>query len=253
MNSGLCASSSFGVPPTLISRFDLVYLVLDKIDEASDRRLAKHLVGLYLDDTPTRTATEVVPIELLTAYISHARANVSPVLSAAASEVLARRYVELRKAGEDPRSAERRITATTRQLESMIRLSEAHARMRLSTVVEADDVEEADRLIREAAKSSATDPTTGLIDLDLITTGRSLNQRKLAGDMRTELLNVLTQLGGEGAVPRPVRVADVARVLREQSSIPPDAADVNDALRELSNEGVVQLSGERDRRTVRIL
>lgn len=40
------------LPPTLISRFDLLYLVLDNVDEALDRRLAQHLVGLYLEDTP---------------------------------------------------------------------------------------------------------------------------------------------------------------------------------------------------------
>jgi len=40
------------LPPTLISRFDLLYLVLDQVDEALDRRLAQHLVGLYLEDAP---------------------------------------------------------------------------------------------------------------------------------------------------------------------------------------------------------
>lgn len=64
-------------------------------------------------------------------------------------------YVEMRNAGADARSNDRRITATTRQLESMIRLSEAHARMRYSEVVEVEDVEEANRLIREALKESA--------------------------------------------------------------------------------------------------
>lgn len=46
-----------------------------------------------------------------------------------------------------------------------IRLSEAHARMRFSDKVEEEDVQEAARLIREALKESATDPTTGLIDV----------------------------------------------------------------------------------------
>ena len=253
-NVRLPITKNIDLPPTLISRFDLVYLVLDKIDEAADRRLARHLVGLYLDDRPSTTATEVIPIELLTAYISYARANISPVLSAEAGDVLAERYVELRRAGEDPRSSERRITATTRQLESMIRLSEAHARMRLSNVVEVSDVEEANRLIREAAKSSATDPATGLIDLDLITTGRSLQQRKLASDLRTELLNVLAQMSaGESAVPRPVRVNDVVRELQQQSSMPLDMADINEALQALSVEGTVQLTGDRERRSVRLV
>lgn len=38
------------LPPTLISRFDLLYLVLDQVDEGLDRKLAQHLVGLYLED-----------------------------------------------------------------------------------------------------------------------------------------------------------------------------------------------------------
>ncbi|WFD22540.1 DNA helicase [Malassezia equina] len=255
-NMRLPITKNIDLPPTLISRFDLVYLVLDQIDEANDRRLAKHLVSLYLEDAPATasSATDIVPIELLTSYLSYARANVAPVLTAEASDLLARRYVELRKAGEDPRSAERRITATTRQLESMIRLAEAHARMRLSTVVTADDVEEANRLIREAAKSSATDPTTGLIDFDLLTTGRSLQQRRMAGDLRSELLSIVTQLAGAGGgTSRPVRLTEIVRAFREQSSIAVDMPELSEALRMLEAEGVVQVAGDRERRTVRLM
>jgi DNA replicative helicase MCM subunit Mcm2 (Cdc46/Mcm family) len=59
------------LPPTLISRFDLLYLVLDQVDEAMDRKLAQHLVGLYLEDNPV-TATEdilVCPISLTFAIV----------------------------------------------------------------------------------------------------------------------------------------------------------------------------------------
>ncbi len=48
------------LPPTLISRFDLLYLVLDRIDEASDRRLAEHLVSLYLEDTPMTAGIDII-------------------------------------------------------------------------------------------------------------------------------------------------------------------------------------------------
>lgn len=100
---------------------------------------------------------------MLTAYISYARTHINPELTAAASDALVAAYVAMRSAGIDARGgSERRITATTRQLESMIRLSEAHARMRFSDRVEHKDVEEASRLIREALKESATDPVTGL-------------------------------------------------------------------------------------------
>ncbi|KAN0063204.1 MCM DNA helicase complex subunit [Thecaphora frezii] len=263
-NVKLPITRNIDLPPTLISRFDLVYLVLDKIDEANDRRLARHLVGLYLEDKPQTGGTEILPIETLTAYISFARNRISPVLTKEAGEALAARYVELRKVGEDPRSSERRITATTRQLESMIRLSEAHARMRFSDEVVVADVEEASRLIREAAKSSATDPTTGLIDLDLINTGRSHHQRKLAGDLRRELLQLLDQLGGGGnrggaaeggpssqAATRAVRYADLVKALNEQSSVPVDPTDLYEVVRTLESEGVVKTAGERERKTVR--
>ena len=252
-NPRLPITKNIDLPPTLISRFDLVYLVLDQVDEAMDRRLARHLVGLYLEDAPATAATDIVPIELLTAYISYAREHVAPVLTAEAGDMLARRYVELRKAGEDPRSTERRITATTRQLESMIRLSEALARMRLKSVVSAADVEEAYRLIREAAKSSATDPTTGLIDLDLLTTGRSLNERRLAGDLRSELYSLVAQLARSGGKMRPVRLTDILHTFREQSSMPVELADLNAALQSLETEGVIQVAGDRDRRVVRIV
>jgi hypothetical protein len=48
------------LPPTLISRFDLLYLVLDTVDESVDRRLAQHLVGLYLEDAPETAGQDVI-------------------------------------------------------------------------------------------------------------------------------------------------------------------------------------------------
>jgi DNA replication licensing factor MCM4 len=51
-NPNLPVPQNIDLPPTLLSRFDLVYLVLDRIDEQTDRRLAKHLVGMYLEDNP---------------------------------------------------------------------------------------------------------------------------------------------------------------------------------------------------------
>lgn len=63
------------------------------------------------------------------------------------------------------------VSAYPRQLESLIRLAEAHAKVRFSNKVEAIDVEEAKRLHREALKQSATDPRTGIVDISILTTG----------------------------------------------------------------------------------
>lgn len=108
----------------------MVHLVLDKVEEYSDRRLARHLVSLYLEDRPSSHQDQIIPVETLTKYITYAKTRVHPVLTEAASHALVKAYVSLRKVGQDVRSRNVRITATIRQLESMIRMAEAHARMR---------------------------------------------------------------------------------------------------------------------------
>lgn len=59
-NPNLPVPQNIDLPPTLLSRFDLVYLVLDRVDEQEDRRLAKHLVGMYLEDTPENASREEI-------------------------------------------------------------------------------------------------------------------------------------------------------------------------------------------------
>ena len=83
--------------------------------------------------------------------------------------MLVQEYMKLRGLG----NATKTVTATPRQLESMIRISESLAKMRLSHYVERKDVDEAVRLIQHALQQSATDPRTGKINMDIITTGQT--------------------------------------------------------------------------------
>lgn len=155
----------------------------------------------------------------------------------------------MRKLGDDIRAQERRITATTRQLESMIRLSEAHAKMRLSLTVEESDVEEAVRLIQSALKQAATDARTGLIDMGLLTEGTSASERKRKEDLKIGVLGVLDALLASGSMS--VRYGDVVRTLSEQSSVSVDGGEFAEAVRSLEAEGKVQLLGEGPRRSIR--
>jgi DNA replication licensing factor MCM4 len=189
------------------------------------------------------------PVETLTAYITYAKSKLNPAISEEAAKELVTSYVELRKLGEDPRTKERRITATTRQLESMIRLSEAHARMRLSENVELQDVQEANRLMREAIRTSATDPVTGLIDLDLINTGAGQQQRKMRVDLKREILSLLD--GSAGGGNRGVKWSELVKQINAQSSVMIDAAEFTEVIRGLESEGMLKVVGERDKRTIR--
>jgi DNA replication licensing factor MCM4 len=186
------------------------------------------------------------PLDDLSAYIDFARSSIQPTITEDAGNRLVEHYVEMRDMGDD-RSGEKRITATTRQLESMIRLSEAHARMRLSDFVEVRDVDEANRLMREALKTSAMDPRTGKIDIGLLNTGTGQGQRKLREDMRKEILNLLSGTeSGKG-----IRWTEVVKRLGEQSSVKVDNAEFTEVIKSLEGEGLVRVIGERDRRTIR--
>ena len=154
----------------------------------------------------------------------------------------------MRKLGDDVRAAERRITATTRQLESMIRLAEAHAKMRLSEHVTVDDVSEAVRLIKSALKQAATDSRTGLIDMSLLTEGTSASERRRKQDLKNAILSLLDEMTRRGGA---ARYGDVIRRLGEQSSIQIEGNEFAEELRSLAQEGLVTVTGDGPRRVIR--
>lgn len=242
----LPVTANIDLPPPLLSRFDLVYLILDRVDETLDRQLAQHLTEMYLEDRPdTVTNNYVLPVEVLSAYIQYAKENYNPVLTEAAKSELVRSYVDMRKMGEDLRSSERRITATTRQLESMIRLSEAHAKMRFSNEVQLIDVKEAVRLIKLAIKDYATDPITGRIDMDMVQTGTTLAQRRVQEDLANEILRVVEENNNL------VRFNELALRINERVAFRVENHDVNEGVKRLVQEGKVVETGDSYRRTIR--
>ncbi|KAI1143321.1 cell division control protein 54 [Hypoxylon sp. FL0543] len=248
-NPDLPVPQNIDLPPTLLSRFDLVYLILDRVNESIDRRMARHLLSMYLEDTPQSapSVNEILPVEFLTSYISYARTHIHPILSQDASQALVEAYVKMRKLGQDVRAAEKRITATTRQLESMIRLAEAHAKMRLSQTVTKADVLEAERLIQSALKTAATD-AQGRIDMSLLTEGTSAAERKRKAELKEAVLRLLDELTSGG---QNVRFSEVSRRLNEGASVHVEPADFAETMRALELEGAITVSGEGARKSVR--
>ncbi|OHT08484.1 MCM2/3/5 family protein [Tritrichomonas foetus] len=182
-NAKLSVIENIQLPPTLLSRFDLVYLILDRVDEAHDLQLARHIVGLYTANNETQAT---IPINQLTDYIAYAKEHCNPVFTDESQKVLIDGYVEMRSLG-----GRNVVSATPRQLESCIRLAEANAKMRLSPFVEKEDAEEALRLLKEALHQSATDPTTGIIDIDNLTTGTSAEKRQKVSRISKEIVTML--------------------------------------------------------------
>ena len=153
-NPKLSVVENIQLPPTLLSRFDLIYLILDHADRDADRRLAQHIVKLYEAPTTNGEAEAAAPVagaadeRFLRDYVAYARHRVHPELADEARQELIDAYVRMRGGGSSRPNRGRSITATPRQLEGMIRIAEALARMRLETRVVRADVLEAVRLMQ---------------------------------------------------------------------------------------------------------
>jgi replicative DNA helicase Mcm len=232
------------LPPTLISRFDLFFLIRDVLDKTLDTEIANfilrthqagekisqaHIQGKRLskkeDEAIKRFIQPVIEPDLLRKYISYARQHVFPVLSKEAMETLSEFYVKLREKGKEEGS----YTATHRQLEGLVRLSEASARVRLSNVVEKQDVERAIRLLRRSLKDVVTDPETGKIDIDLILTGQTHTQIE---NMR----RVLTIIKEKSKGAEPVAVDEV---VSEASQFGLTRDKVEELLNKLEKKGEI--------------
>lgn len=173
---------NINLPPTLLSRFDVVCLLIDKHDEVRDREIGNHIASIYSDQNDDY---DVIDKDLLKAYIKEAK-RIEPKLTPESIKSLSQAYVDLRQIDNG-----NTITATTRQLESLIRLSEAHARMRFSTLIEVEDVKEALRIVKESLLMYAIDPITGKIDMDMIISGVTASKQKLVEDLKNTILKLL--------------------------------------------------------------
>lgn len=224
------------LPHTLLSRFDLIFLLVDPQDEAYDRRLASHLVSLYYKDQ-TETQMEKLDMALLRDYIAYAKANVHPKLTDESSQFIIDKYLFMRKAG----AQHGQISAYPRQLESLIRLSEAHAKIRLSETVTIDDVEFAYNLYREALKQSAVDPVTGKVDVNILAAGMSATSRKMVLQVADAIAEHLDSTKGVNISAKNLFIA----LRQTDKTLNRDIFD--EALNELAKKDVIVRTGERIR------
>ena len=149
------------LPSPILSRFDLMFIVEDKPNVENDRELAKHILEIHKENTINY---EIEP-ELLRKYIAYARKNANPQLTEGANKVLEEFYVSMRSGAIDEEAP---VPITARQLEAIIRLAEASAKIRLKEFVEPEDAEKAIKLQRACLTEVGYDPETGKIDIDKV-------------------------------------------------------------------------------------
>ncbi len=150
------------LPSTILSRFDLIFVIEDKPDPEKDKSLAGHILRIHKNNS---IPFEIDP-ELLRKYIAFARKEVQPKLTQEAIRVLQEFYVGMRGGIDDEEDAPVPITA--RQLEALVRLSEASARIRLGQEVTDYDAKRAITLQMKCLKQVGYDPETGKVDIDKV-------------------------------------------------------------------------------------
>jgi DNA replicative helicase MCM subunit Mcm2 (Cdc46/Mcm family) len=193
-------SEQIDLPPTLLSRFDVIYSIQDKPDSQKDRLLANRILQSHqegeardssvLTELPPRSSDSPFSPDFLRKYISWSRKHVRPVLSDEALQVIEDFYVRIRKQGEEPNAP---VPITARQLEALVRLSEASARARLSPIAEVVDAQRATRIVEGFLKRVAT--AEGKLDIDTVATGITHSQRERA-ELLMEIMRTLQDKSG---------------------------------------------------------
>ncbi|TPX72100.1 hypothetical protein SpCBS45565_g00480 [Spizellomyces sp. 'palustris'] len=152
---------------TILSRFDLIFIVKDEHNEARDQTIARHVLQVHMN-TVTRERENVADIDIqkMRSYISYCKTKCAPRLTADAAKKLSSHFVELRSrarslASADGTSTKSAVPITVRQLEAIIRISESLAKMTLSPVATEHHVDEAIRLFNHSTMDAVQ---SGLVE-----------------------------------------------------------------------------------------
>ena len=192
-------NENINLPVTILSRFDLIFLVKDLPDPDSDSDMSSHILQLHR----TRHGLEEAPFQpdFLRKYISYAK-RISPVLTPEAVKELQDFYLKMR--GTTGREAA--VAITPRQLEALVRLSEARARAFLRDQVTVEDAKSAVKIMTYALMDVGVDVKTGKIDIDTIMTGRPATVRDTLG----RVIDIVRELEREtGDVDEKILIAAI--------------------------------------------
>lgn len=163
------------LPPALMSRFDLIFPVRDVPDKDKDDKIATFILKLHQD--VSRSEDVELTTDFMKKYFSYARNRVHPRLSDEAMEEIRSYYVKIRNMASSSEGGVKSVPITPRQLEALVRLSEASAKLRLSSEVTTDDAKKAIEILHYTLSQIGLDPDTGKLDIDRITTGITASQR----------------------------------------------------------------------------
>lgn len=217
-------AENISLPVTILSRFDLIFVLRDVPNRDSDAKMSEHILEIHRrGSSPVEAQIEA---DLMRKYVSYAKA-IKPVLSKAALKRLSEFYLAMRSASEAEGSP---VAITARQLESLVRISEARARVALKKKVSAEDAEAAITIMKRSLGEVGIDLSSYKMDIDIIMTGKPKSIR----DKLQIILSVLIEMEKETGM---VEKAALISELEEKHKIP--RAETERMIWQLLREGTI--------------
>ena len=202
---------NISLPVTILSRFDLIFVLRDVPEATKDEHMTEHILNLHR----TGVSPTEVPIEadLFRKYVSYAK-NVKPILTQEAMDRLKEFYLLMRAASETEGTP---VAITARQLESLVRVAEARARVALRNKVTHEDAERAIDMMKISLEQVGIDISSHQFDIDIIMTGKPKSLR----DKLSIILGLITTLEKETGMVDKEQLLE--RLQTEYDILPGDA------------------------------
>lgn len=210
------------ISPALLSRFDVIFVIRDLPNKIQDEAIAKHV----LEEHSQEIIRDIIEPNLLRKYISYVRRKIKPKLTQEAMDEIKNFYVSLRSQSSSSSSEIKPIPITARQLEGLVRLSEACAKIKLKEQVSREDVRRAINLLQISLKQVGYDEETKTFDIDRITTGITSSKRGKIIRVKEKISQLETQLG------KLIPVEELEKSLPDMNK-----SDLEDALEQLTRTG----------------
>ncbi len=179
------------LPPTLINRFDVIFTLRDIPNRDKDEKIASHV----LLEHQKKGEDMLIPRELFRKYVAYAKQRIKPKLGEEATQEIKKFYVDLRNKPVSSEAALRPIPISARQLQALIRMAEASAKLRLSPEVSIEDAKGAIEIMKYYLMQVGYDYESKSFDIDKATTGITSSQRSKIFTVRDTITDLENRLG----------------------------------------------------------
>ncbi|MCD6590953.1 MAG: minichromosome maintenance protein MCM [Candidatus Aenigmarchaeota archaeon] len=212
------------IPDTLLTRFDLKFILRDIPDIETDKKIVDHV--LKTRERDFEQSGPVLSPEFIRKYVAYAKQNCKPVLTQEAAKILRKFYIDMRKKARESSGP---IPITLRQFEALIRLSEASAKIQLSEKIRKEDAQRAIRLMTYSLMQLGLD-ASGQIDIDKAEGAAVTSSERSKIRTVFDIINELSQTQKMKEIP----VDEIEKIAKKEG-----IENVSEILEKLKREGLL--------------